>query len=115
MILTLAVALQGFVGWQGRTRVPRVDTPSLKSGAVVQLVSSHCEPPSSEKNENGCDGDRRGRPPRPGGPIMACPLLYLRGFLPTGCHGNKAEPGFEAADHQEKASNGLGGFFGGPR
>src|SRR5580704_12746813 len=54
------------VGSSGRTRVPWVDTPSLNPGLWYKLVSSHCEPPSSEKNEIGGSGDRRACPARPG-------------------------------------------------
>jgi hypothetical protein len=49
MFLAIANTAPRILGWQGRTRVPCFDTPSLNPGLWSPLVSSDCGPPSSEK------------------------------------------------------------------
>jgi hypothetical protein len=75
---------------EGRTRAPSVDTPSLDPGLWHHWYPPIASRRQAKKTER-LDRERRARPPRLGGAILRCPLLYVRGFLRTGCQVN--EPG----------------------
>lgn len=81
--------------------------PVPQSGAVVQLVSSDCKPPSSEKNESHWRLSDRNCPP-PSRRITSARLPPLcTGVLANWMLRKSPGPGFEVGDHKEDSEQGV--------
>lgn len=94
------------MGWQGRTRVPWVDTPPLKPGQGITCILP-LRAAVKRKNENRLEARVRACPLCPGGSSVA--------WLPTLCTGVQANwmlgesfgRRFEVGDHKEDSEQGV--------